>query len=158
MKKKTIVILSVALSVVLVAGVLGTGIVLAASNSFYPPIVEKLAEKLNVSNSDVNTAFDEVHQEKRQEAQERFEQQLDQAVEDGKITKEQKEVLLKKNTEIQEQQEEVMELKQDLKNWADENDVDLRNVMGKGSKGGLKGHRGGPGGPGGGCFGPGPAQ
>lgn len=152
MKKKTIVITSVVLSVVLVAGVLGAGVVLAASNSSYPPIVEKLAEKLNVSNSDVNTAFDEVRQEKHQDAQERFEQQLDQAVKDGKITEEQKEVLLKKNTEIQEQQEEVMELKQDLKNWADENDIDLGDVMGKGSKGGLKGHRGG------GCFGPGPAQ
>jgi len=154
MKKKTIVIISVVLSVLLVAGVLGTGIVLAASNSSYPPIVEKLAEKLNVSNSDVSTAFDEVRQERRQEVRERFEEQLDQAVKDGKITEEQKEVILKKHIEIQEQQEEVMELRQDLKNWADENDIDLRDVMGKGFKGG----RGGPRGPGGGCFGPGPAE
>ncbi len=161
MKKKAVLVASVLLSLFLIAAVVGTGVVLAASNDSYPPIVEKLAEKLNLKEDDVQSAFDEMKEEKQQEMQEKWEERLDEAVEDGKITEDQKEEILEKRTAIQQKQEEMHELKQELKSWADENDIDLREVMGLAYKGGLKGPRGrgsGIGGPGGSCFGPSPAQ
>lgn len=159
MKKKTMVIISVVLGVLLVAGILGAGAVFAAGKSnSYPPIVQKLADKLNVKAGDVDNAFDEIQQERCQELQKRIEEKLTQAVKDGKITEAQKAEILKRFKAIQEKQEELRELTQGLKGWADDNNIDLRDICGVGlGRGGGRGP-GGPGGPGGGCFGPGPGE
>jgi TolA-binding protein len=154
MKKKTIVITSVVIAVLLVAGALGTGVVLAANSSSYPPMVKKLADKLNVKEDDVQGAIDEMRTEKQKEMQKKFEERLDQAVKDGKITEEQKAEILKKQEAIQKKQEEMRELKQDLQNWATENNIDLREICGGFGRGGGCP----PGGPGGGGFGPGPVD
>lgn len=128
MKNKRVIILCAVLGILLLAGVLGTGAVLAISSNSTPSIVQRLAEKLNLKESDVQKAFDEVREEKRQEAQTRFEEQLNQAVKDGKITKAQKDVILKKQVQIQDKLEEVYKLKQELGTWAEENNIDLREI------------------------------
>lgn len=148
MKRKKLIIASVVLSVLLLAGVIGAGVVLAQSTNTNPPIIQKFAEKFNVSTDDVKEVFDEVREERRKEAQIRFEEQLNEAVKDGKITEEQKKVILEKQAEIMKQQEEVFKLRQELKTWADENNIDLREICGPGpghKRGGFRGGGFGPG-------------
>ena len=149
--KKIIIITSVVVGVLLLAGVVGAGVVMAQNAGSQPPIVEKLAKKLNVSTNDVGAAFDELRQERQQEVQDRFEKELEQAVKDGKITAEQKEVILKKQAAISEKQEEVLKLRQELMNWADDNNIAPELLF-------MRGPGHGRGGPGGGCFGPGPVE
>lgn len=139
MRNKKVIIASVALGVLLLAAVVGAGAAVAKSTSSYPPIVQKLADKFNANPDEVKGVFEQAREERRQEAQARFEEQLNKAVEDGKITKEQKEVILKKEAEIQKKQEEVQELRQELKTWVDENNIDL----GQFSMCGPRGPRGG---------------
>jgi hypothetical protein len=68
---------------------------------------------------------------------------LQEAVDDGDITAEQK-------TQIETKQEEMQTLREQdrdtLRQWADDNDIDTQYLMGLGEQGG---HGGGPGGPGG---------
>ena len=142
MKKKTIVIASVVLGVLMVVGVIGTGAVLAAGNDSYPPIIKKLAEKLNVKESDVQGAFDEMRAERQKEMKANLEERLDEAVKDGKITEAQKEAILKKMDEVRSEGEKHRE---EMRKWAEENGIDPEI---------MHGLRGRPGGPPGGCFGP----
>ena len=153
MNRKTIIIISVVLSVLLVGGAVGTGIVLAASRGSKATITKDLADKLNIKEEDVQSAFTELRQERQEEMQKKLEERLDAAVKDGKITEAQKETILKKHTAMQDKQEELANLRQDLMDWADDNDIDLREIMGGFGRGGGRG-MGGPGG----CFGPGPGS
>ena len=150
---------------VLVAGVAAvvlsivTGAVAFAAGSStasgYPPIVQTLAKKLNVSTATVKAAFNEEHQARQEERQTALEKQLDAAVKKGTITDAQRDTILAKMAAIQKKQEEVRSLNDDLRQWADDNNVDLATLTGGMGPGG-RGMGGGPGmgGPGGGPPGP----
>lgn len=120
----------------------------SSTESEYPPIIEKLAEKLGLDQNQVQAAFDEVRQEQK-------EARLDEAVEDGDITEDQKDQILAKQDEMQTaideindqeltadaRREAIQTIREDVRNWADENDIPTY-LIGIGGSDGI----GGPGG------------
>lgn len=130
-----------ALAIGTTLGVVGLKTIDATTGTNFP-IIQNLAEKFNTSPEDVRGIFDQTREERQQERQKAVEDSLNQAVEDGKITEDQKNTILSKQAEIRKQMEEVKAGKEDLRKWADENDIDLKDILpGKGSHGfrGMKG-------------------
>jgi uncharacterized membrane protein YhiD involved in acid resistance len=143
MNRKKIITIAIALGVLMVTGVIGAGVVVAANSAKNPSIIQKLSERFNLNSADVQKVFtaarDERYQEMQQEMQTRLKEQLDEAVKEGKITEEQKGTILKKETQIQEKQKELMELQQELRDWAEENNIDLSLFFGHGPRRGMGG-------------------
>lgn len=110
-------------------------------------LVQKIAEKFNLNKDDVQKVFDEDRTNRASERNQKFESRLDQAVKDGKITEEQKKLILDKMSSMKatrtaeieklksmtpEQRREAMKThKNDLKTWAEENGIDLKSIMGE---------------------------
>lgn len=120
-----------------------------------PSIVQRLAEKFNLNQDDVQKVFDEHRQENQKYMQEQLAKRLDQAVKDGKITTAQKDAILKKHSEMvnvkfrngnfkeltaEEKQKMGQEKRAEMETWANEIGLDLatiheligHNGMGKG--------------------------
>lgn len=105
------------------------------------PLVSFIAQRFGLNESDVLQAVEEFHDQEREDMEVRFEEKLDQAVAEGKITEEQKEKILLKHEEMraemendfanlkemtpEERKEEIMNRHEELKTWAEENDIDL---------------------------------
>jgi len=112
----------------------------------YPLIVERLAQRFGLKESDVQAVFEEVHQERQQEMQARLEERLTQAVKNGKITESQKQAILAKHKELTEKRQQnkenwrnmtleekrkaIQQQRQELKSWADQNGIDLKYLFG----------------------------
>ena len=162
MKSKKIIVPVIALCVLSLVSFLGVRSVRADENSAYPSIVQKLVERFNLNTEEVQQVFDEVRNERRQQMQAHFEERLEQAVSDGKITKEQKQAILAKKGEMEtnrgglnkdllseglapkERREEMESHRQEMKAWAEENGIDLDflpMLLGKGYRGGFGGPR-----------------
>ncbi|MFC2145647.1 hypothetical protein ACFLQQ_04880, partial [Actinomycetota bacterium] len=107
----------------------------------YPLLVERFAERFDLDPDEIMEFFDELKEEKRADAEERFEDRLDELVKDEKITEDQKEAILAKKGElktfkagledmtISEAREAMKEIHEGLKDWAEENDLDLKNFF-----------------------------
>jgi len=117
MNKKTI-ILSIA-----IVGVLGAGTIFAQTS-----LSDKIVNRFGLNP-------DEVHQVMHEHRTEMVGDRLGYAVEDGKITEEQKELLLEKQEEMregrealrdlepEERREAMHELHEEMREWAEENDL-----------------------------------
>lgn len=116
-------------------------------NGEYHPIVQELVENFNLNEDDVKTFFDEQRQERQQQMLQEREDRLDQAVEEGVITAEQKLALKEKWQEIwQERQNEREQHREEMQAWFEEQGIDpeaLRQYGGFGHKMGMHGGRGG---------------
>lgn len=167
--------LTCALAAAAMLGILGAAVVTAqavSADGNYPPIIQKLVERFGLNIEEVREVFDEARAERRQNMQvrfeESFEERLNKAVEQGKLTQEQKEAILAKQEEMQERYEGLRELspeerrakmqetREEMQAWAEENGVDLRFMCGLragGFAGGFPGMPRMPKGPGRG-FGP----
>ncbi len=150
--------------------VLGAGI-LSASTAFaqqsttseqdpMSSLVQKIATKFNLSQDDVQAVFDEEHEERHTQMEANFEQQLSQYVSDGKITEQQKQLIIEKRKEMASEREsskdnfknlsederktQMNAKKTELEAWAKENGIDLQYLMPKGGRGGpgMAGHGG----------------
>lgn len=121
-------------------------------------MVKQLAQKLGIEESKIQTAMDSIHADRQAEMQKQMEARLIQAVTDGKITEQQKQLILKKHQEIQAEREanretiknltpeqrraEMQEHKSEMEAWAKENGIDMSLFFGgMGSKGGMRGFR-----------------
>lgn len=123
----------------------------------YSSIVQKLAVKFGLKESDVQSVFDDVKKVRQNQIQTKLEDKLTQAVKDGKITKAQKQAIIAKHKELQEKRKAqpgnwknmtpeerrnaMQTQKQELENWAKQNNIDLKYFFGghMGPKGGMKG-------------------
>jgi len=149
MKNKKALIVAAVLGALIVAGsVFGAGVAVAKNVSEYPPIIQKLVERFNLDPVEVQKVFDEERGERQKAMQTRFEDLLDQAVKDGKITAKQKEAIIAKRTEMQKKMDELrtsdlsaeerstkmQALMEEIKTWADKNDIDLQylHMFGRG--------------------------
>lgn len=108
-------------------------------------LVQKLADKFNLNKDEVQKVFDEQRVEHKVIMKQKMEDKLSQLVKDGKITEEQKTKLQNKLNEMHanreaemeemksmtpEQRKEAMKAhKEELKKWAQENDIDLNVFM-----------------------------
>ncbi len=107
------------------------------------PIVERLAERFDLDVNEVQEFFSEFKKERTIEHKVKGEGKLDQLVEDGVITEEQKQALLERKEEIKEQREGLKSLSpeerreamnqahEEMKAWMKENGIDL-GEFGKG--------------------------
>ena len=109
-------------------GVSGLKTLDAATNTS-SPIIQNLAEKFNSSPEDVKGVFDQTREERQQTRKKLVEDSLNQAVEDGKITDSQKNTILSKQAEGRKLMEQVKANKKDLRNWADDNNIDLKDIL-----------------------------
>lgn len=88
-----------------------------------------LASKLGKSEEEVQTAFDSLREDQHQRQQTAYEERLAEAVQNGEITEEQKQLVLAKHEELQAQfdaeQQQRETHRQELQAWADENGIDI---------------------------------
>ena len=102
--KKELIILPAVLGALLAGSVLGTSVVKAETESVFGarfPFVQDLAERLGISEDEVSTAVENVREERRTEMRARQEERLDEAVADGVITEEQRQMLLEHRAEME---------------------------------------------------------
>lgn len=124
---------------------LGAVTVSAATNAInYPPIVQKIAQKFGLKEADVQAVFDQNTIDQQATRQARIKAKLDQAVKDGKIAAGQEQTILSKIQDLQKQQEAnrtnfttltpaqrqaaLQKERQDLEDWAKQNNLDLKTL------------------------------
>ena len=139
--KKTLIITVLTLALI-GATVMGTTTVSAQSKEgLHDYIVQKLVERFGLNESEVQSVFDQVRDEHHAQMQTQLEERLQEAVDGGKITTEQKQLILDKHAQMQttmesfkdmtpEERHEAMQMKHDeLEQWAEENGIDLEDLM-----------------------------
>lgn len=131
----------------------GTNRVLADENQeSYPPIIQKLVERFGLNEAEVKAVFDKEQEEQQKQRQNRYQEKLSQLVQNGNLSEEQKQLILKKHEELQaewqtnasrlhgltpEEKRTAMEQKRtELENWAKENGIDSNLLTGFGDFGG----------------------
>lgn len=141
MKKAYLILPSVIVAFGAIA-LIGKATVFAQTNTNRPSFVAELAQKLGIEEGKVQTAVDEIHEEHHAEIEANFENRLTQLVTDGKITADQKQLILDKHNEIQTQMEDLKnqdltpearhtkmkEIFDDLETWAKNNNIDTQYV------------------------------
>lgn len=162
MTKKTLLIGAIVAA--LGAGALGVGTTLAAEEGrenpeFVSELVTAIAEKFDLDPEAVQEVFDEQAESHREEMQaqheQAFEDRLAQAVEDGTLTEDQVDLILAKRDEMkayaeslkdlepEERKEAMKEQMEELKDWAEENDIPMEYVrFGPGPRGAHGQHMG----------------
>lgn len=116
-----------------------------SANDGVNTLVQKIATKFGLKQSDVQAVFDEARTERQKEMEKKYEDQLNTYVSEGKITDAQKNLILAKHAEMKTQREanrddfrnltqterkNLMETrKTELENWAKENGIDLQYLM-----------------------------
>ena len=98
--------------------------------------IQQLASKLGKSEDEVQTAMDQIRDDHQADMQAQYEQSLSEAVSNGEITEEQKQLVLNKHAEMQSQREAqqgAMQFQRDeLETWAQENGIDTKYLFGGG--------------------------
>jgi homospermidine synthase len=159
MNNKTI-ILTLASIAVIGTGALGIGTVFAETTTTDNPmtsLVQKIATKFNLKEADVQAVFNEERDTRRAEMEKRYEEQLSTYVSEGKITEDQKKLILAKHEEMEKNRPEMGEMKnltqeerkakmdekrQEMETWAAANGIDMQYMMGMGKGMGGPGFHG----------------
>lgn len=137
MTKKLLATLLV-LGGMLSAGYFGVGAVMADDQNPHGVLVSRIADRFNLNEEDVEAVFTAVRDERQEEMKKQKEERLNQAVTDGVITENQKNTLLER---MQEHQQERGQNREEMQNWFEEQGIDetkLRNYLGfdgRGEKG-----------------------
>ena len=155
------------LGAILLAGTVYTTSTVSAQstngNGSGQTIIQRLAEKFGLAETDVQAVFDEERTAHQEQMQAQYEERLTEAVSNGDLTEAQKQLILAKHEELEAAHEadrgqmgqmkdmttqeraaerEKRQAERDaLQAWADENGIDMQYVMGFGGPGG----HGGPG-------------
>ncbi len=146
----------------------------AQTDSGGTTLVDKIAQQFNLKKEDVQKVFDQHKTERRATMEARYEERLNQAVKDGKLTEEQKTKILAKHKELMKEIEadreankgkredfqnkteaerkalmeqrkaEMDKKKSEIEAWEKENNIPTGYLMFGGGQGGMRG----PGGPG----------
>ena len=123
---------------------LSVGVIAVQASDYgnYPSVIEKIAERFSVSVDEVKEVIDEARQERHQEMVNRFEGRLDNLVANNQLTEVQKEALLEKMSEMrqafgelkdlspEEKKAEMQTINEEMKTWAEENDIQLGFLKG----------------------------
>lgn len=103
------------------AGTFGVKAIRADEANYLPPFISGLIEKFNLDESEVKTYFDEMTEARRERWQQAREEKLDQAVEGGVITAEQKEFL---EAKFEERRQERFKHQEEMKTWFEDQGID----------------------------------
>jgi AraC-like DNA-binding protein len=117
------------------------------NHPFHQQLIQKLAQRFNASESDVQNVFTEVKQAHRQEMGQKMLAALDQAVTNGELSEAQKQAIIAKQQELRQQHELEMANFKDLtpeerktkmeahrveiETWAKDQGIDAKYVMPK---------------------------
>jgi hypothetical protein len=140
-------ILIPAITLLVAGGILYTSTQISAHGFGFgnETMIQKLAAAFGKSEDEVKAVLDDVKADHQAEMQSQFENRLDEAVANGDLTEEQKQLILAKHEEIQSEKEswndkqnlskeEWIEIKQnhhsELESWAEENGIDLQYFFG----------------------------
>jgi polyhydroxyalkanoate synthesis regulator phasin len=146
MKRKSVklavsLISGLTLIMMLGAGCTGTLNADPLDDGGYLPMVERFAERFDLDPDEVMDFVEELREERIAEMEANFEEELDELVEKGEITDEQKQAILDKKEEMKafresledmtvaDAREALAEMKEDLKDWAEENDIGLKYLF-----------------------------
>jgi hypothetical protein len=122
-------------------GILNLQAVYAQSDTTYPTIVERLAEKFNLNKDEVQEVFLEMRDEHKANMMARWSEKLDSAIAAGDITESQKEAILDKHEEMEAKLESLKDLSpedrhtqmqavhEELRNWAEEQGIKVPFFM-----------------------------
>lgn len=131
----------------------GSGNKTEQSANGFPSIIQKLIDKFNLNPEEVTQVLDETRKEHQQQAQADFEEKLNEAVGNSRITEDQKNKILAKHEEMknskenwenlspEERKEKAKTQQEELKAWAEQNGIDLKDFFlgqNKGARGGFK--------------------
>lgn len=112
------------------------------SNTTPSTLLDKIIEKFGLNRTEVEQVVTDYRTERRNQMQTQYEQRLNQAVADGKITEEQKKLILEKHNQLQSQWDaesnERQQHREEMQAWAKENNLDLSYLgmgMGRGGRG-----------------------
>lgn len=137
MKKRNLAVLLGTGALLTFLGIYGAASASAQGFGGHSLIIERLAERFNLEPGEIENVFAECQEERRMENQARFEERLNNTVEAGNLTEEQKAAVLQKKEEMRERIEELKELSfeerreacqelhEEIKQWAEENGIDL---------------------------------
>jgi hypothetical protein len=128
MKKKHAVLAAGVVSLG-IAGLAGLSTASAAQNNGTDSPIDRLASRFNLNKDDVRAVVEEEREERRADRQAEISGYLQDKVDSGEITAEQKTAIEARLQELQSAREAE---KESLQNWADEQGVDLRYVFGRG--------------------------
>lgn len=108
-------------------------------------LIQKLVQKFNLNEDEVRAVFEEEKAAMHTKMQAQLEEKLNQAVADGKLTEEKKQLILTKHKELKQQRETLMEEMKNLSEeerkekmeqhrasleaWAEENGIDMEYLM-----------------------------
>jgi hypothetical protein len=109
MNKKKKLIIPVA-ALVALAGISAYSLKASADERGSRNMSQEIAEKFNLNQDEVDSFFSEKREQRREENQSRMEENLSQAVLDGKITEDQKNALIEKREEMQANREDMSNL------------------------------------------------
>ncbi len=126
-------------ALVAIAGIGTLGItsgIVSAHSSNDSEFTSSLSEKLNVDEAEVQTAMDELKEERQAEREAEYSEELQSLVDSGEITEDQKAAIETKREEMEAERE---SRQAELETWSEENGIDLSYLR-------LSGGRGGPGG------------
>ncbi len=121
-------------------GIASLGVISSASaDTGNGSLAQKIAQKFNLNQDEVESVLEEHHEQKKAEHKQDRSEKLSQAVSDGKITEEQKDKIVAKIEEFdsereaskgkakqmsKEERKAMMDTKRnELKEWADQNDI-----------------------------------
>ncbi len=164
-EQNKVVISVIALSLALGGAVIGGHTALAqessdAVGSRNDSLIAKIVEKFNLNEDAVKSFFEEAHQERKQERTAQHEEILTQAVADGALTQEQKQLIIDKNVQWRldrdvqrtadtsltrdEMRQKMEKHRSEMTQWAQDNGIDEKYLVGNkgGHRGGFNGNRG----------------
>jgi hypothetical protein len=128
---KAMLVAGIAASVI-TAGAVGTSVVSAETTGSNVSIVERIATKFGLKEAEVQAVFDEERDARMAERTAEMSDRLQDAVDDGDITADQKKLIETKLAEVQKKRDAEREA---LQTWADDNNIDMRYLMGGGRHG-----------------------
>ena len=135
---------------------LGVSMASAQTSDGGTSIVDRIASTFNLNRDDVQNVFDEQRQERHEQMEQKHEEHLQQLVEDGTITSEQKDDLEAKHEEMrtlreslkdqdltrEEMRNKMQEARSEFEAWAEDQGIDLESIRPEG-KDGMRGRHGG---------------
>lgn len=109
-----------------------------------PTLLQKIIDKFGLNQTEVDQVVADYRNQRRQQMQAQYEERLNQAVADGKITEKQKQLILEKHNQLQSQWNAQLQQRQqhyaEMQAWAKENNIDLSYLgfgLGRGGRGSM---------------------
>jgi N-acetylglucosamine kinase-like BadF-type ATPase len=134
--KKSLLVAAV-VATVGVSGALLPTLASAETSNTDTSLVDKIAQKFNLKTEDVQAVFDQEKSERQAEKQQAVANRLQKAVDDGKITAEQKTLIENKMKELQTARDAEMK---ELQTWAEDNKINAKFLMMGAKMGGNSDH------------------